>query len=106
VGPRRRVEAVHVGVEPEDCRSVRRRIRAHALEYARAVLERVGADMHLRGIPRRELAVHPDEFGLRERGHGRLRDGWRATIPGSMRCGALEQQDAITGSFPRDTRRL
>src|SRR4051812_31474778 len=66
---------MHVRVEPEDGGTFGRVVRPHALEDARAVMEAVRGDMHLGGIPRYELSVHPDEIRFSEGGHCSIGNG-------------------------------
>src|SRR5262249_49796748 len=62
----RLVEAFEMRVEAEDGGAVSGRVRLHALEDARAVLEPVCEDVHFRVVPRHQPAVEPDRVGRRE----------------------------------------
>jgi len=60
------LEALHVLRQAEHRGAVGGRVAADALEYAGAVVERVGEYMDLGFGPGHEPAVHPDEFHIRQ----------------------------------------
>ena len=54
------LQPLHVRVEPEAGRSLRRGVAAGAFEHAAAVVDDVRGDVDGRVLPRHQLAVHPD----------------------------------------------
>jgi hypothetical protein len=62
-------DAAHVGVETKNRRTVRRVVRAHSLEDARAVVQPVRGDVNLRVVPGYQLAIHPNAIAFRKRRH-------------------------------------